>query len=344
MYISQAITTAILGLPVFTSCLALSPEHSIGSNIVKHAGSPVLPGYYADPNIAAFKKDYYIYATTDGYAGWAGNVFYVWKSHDLIDWKRAEKPFLTLNGTSGNVPWADGNAWAPTIIERNSTYYFYFSGNNPTYNRKTIGVAVAKSPTGPFVAQPTAMILNNEVVTTTQAIDPAAFLDPETGKYYLFWGNGDGKAVHAELGDDMVSIKWETAAPISGLTSFREGLFPVYRNGVYHLTYSIDDTRSENYRVGYATSKNPSGPYTYQSVILQKNTTLGILGTGHNSIVNVPGTDHWYIAYHRFGMPNGNGTLRETTIDRLYFDPISGLIKPVIPTLESVTQEVIPRR
>ena len=76
------------------------------------------------------------------------------------------------------MPWATGNAWAPTIIERDGKYYFYFSGHNPTYNRKTIGVAVADSPEGPFTAQPTAMILNNEAVTSGQAIDPAAFKDP----------------------------------------------------------------------------------------------------------------------------------------------------------------------
>jgi hypothetical protein len=34
------------------------------------------------------------------------------------------------------------------------------------------------------------MILNNESLTSGQAIDPGAFLDPKTGKYYLYWGNG----------------------------------------------------------------------------------------------------------------------------------------------------------
>jgi hypothetical protein len=36
--------------------------------------SPVLPGLYADPNIAIFGDKYYIYATTDGFPGWAGKV------------------------------------------------------------------------------------------------------------------------------------------------------------------------------------------------------------------------------------------------------------------------------
>ncbi|NYI44391.1 beta-xylosidase [Nocardioides aromaticivorans] len=295
--------------------------------------SPVLPGLYADPNIAVFDGTYYIYATTDGTPGWGGKDFYVWKSTNLVDWERSEQPFLTLDGANGNVPWASGNAWAPTIIERGGKYYFYFSGHNPTYNRKTIGVAVADSPEGPFTAQPEAMILNNEAVTSGQAIDPAAFRDPATGKYYLFWGNGS--PVYAELSDDMLSIKAETLGRITGLTSFREGSFVNYRQGTYHLTYSIDDTGSPDYRVGYATATSIDGPWTYRGVILQKDPSQGILGTGHSSIVNVPGTDDWYIAYHRFGMPGGDGTHRETTIDRLTFGE-DGLMQVVTPTLTSV--------
>jgi beta-xylosidase len=98
---------------------------------------------------------------------------------------------VTLNGTSGDVPWADGNAWAPTMIERAGKYHLYFSGNNPSYDRKTIGAAVADLPEDPFVAEPTAMITGNESHHAGQTIDPAAFHDPVTGKYLLYWGNGN---------------------------------------------------------------------------------------------------------------------------------------------------------
>ncbi|KAK2056584.1 family 43 glycosyl hydrolase [Colletotrichum caudatum] len=305
-------------------------------------GSPILPGLYADPNAAVFNGVYYIYATTDGVPGWGGNTFYVWKSTDLVTWIRGEKPFLTLDGANGNVPWAVGNAWAPTIAERNGKYYFYFSGQNAALNTKTIGVAVADAPEGPFTAEPEAMILNNEALTSSQAIDPVAFHDPVSGKYYIYWGNG--RPLLAELNDDMVSVNWNTVQAISGLVDFREGLFIVYRNGLYHLTYSIDDTGSENYRVGYATSESATGPWTYRGVILQKDPSQGILGTGHNSMFNVPGTDDWYIVYHRFAIPGGGGYRRETTIDHVTFDPETGLINPVVPTLTSVGPETVPQK
>ena len=53
-----------------------------------------------------------------------------------------------------------------------------------------------------------------------------------------------------------------------------------------------------------------------------------------------PGTDDWYIAYHRFGMPGGDGTHRETTIDRLSF-AADGTMAKVVPTLTSV-KPVVP--
>ncbi|WP_290805846.1 family 43 glycosylhydrolase [Herbiconiux sp.] len=301
--------------------------------------SPIIPGLYADPNVFAWGDTYYIYATSDGFPGWGGKTFYVWSSKNLVDWTRSADPILTLDGDAGNVPWATGNAWAPTITEKNGKFYFYFSGHNPSVDRKTIGVAVADSPAGPFTAQSEAMILNNEAVTSGQAIDPATFTDPATGKSYLFWGNGT--PVYAELSDDMLSIKQDTVKRIDGLTDFREGAFVNYRDGLYHLTYSIDDTGSPNYRVGYATATSVDGPWTYRGVILQKDESLGILGTGHSSILNVPGTDDWYIVYHRFAMPGGDGQHRETTIDRLTFDAETGLMNTVTPTLTSVEAQSI---
>nr|WP_281069488.1 family 43 glycosylhydrolase [Microbacterium amylolyticum] len=129
-------------------------------------------------------------------------------------------------------------------------------------------------------------------------LDLTDFLDPETGKCFLYWGNG--RPVYAELSDDMTSVVPGTIRVQDGLTGYRESTFVNYREGMYHLTYSIDDTGSENYRVGYATSDSPHGPWTYRGVIVQKDASLGILGTGHNSVLNVPGTDDWYMVYHRF--------------------------------------------
>ena len=54
-------------------------------------------------------------------------------------------------------------------------------------------------------------------------------------------------------------------------------------------------------------------------------------GAGHHSVVCVPGTDEWYICYHRRPIPNPR-SLRVTCLDRMYFDD-HGDILPVVMTL-----------
>ncbi|RBR10220.1 uncharacterized protein FIESC28_09606 [Fusarium coffeatum] len=333
----------LLSLPSH-ALVALLTLSSASARVLSKRDSPVLAGLWADPNIAVVNNTYYLFVTTDGFEGWGGNEFYWWKSPDLVSWTKSEKPFLVLDGENGNVPWATGNAWAPGFAERDGKFYFYHSGNNPSVKegQKSIGVAVADHPEGPWTAQSKPMIkgTSDEPIVSNQAIDPAAFQDPESGKWYLYWGNG--VPVVAELNDDMVSLKSGTWSRISGLEDFREGLFVNYRDGTYHMTYSIDDTGSENYRVGYATADNPIGPWTYRGVILKKDESKGILGTGHNSVLNIPGTDEWYIAYHRFRIPDGGGFRRETTIDVLPIDEDTGLFAEVTPTLESVDPRPLP--
>ncbi|KAI0020347.1 beta-xylosidase/Xylanase [Xylariomycetidae sp. FL0641] len=314
-----------------------SAKRQVKKDIVKR-DSPVLSGYNADPNLILFGDTYYIYPTTDGFPGWGGQTFYSWKSTDLVTWTQSDEPFLTLDGENGNVPWATGNAWSPTIMERDGKYYFYFSGQNPTFDYKTIGVAVADSPEGPFTAQAEPMIDNTEAVTTNQVIDPAAFLDPETGKYLLYWGNG--VPLMAELNDDMISINEDTIIELEGLTDFTEASFMNYRDGIYHLTYSVGSTNNADYHVNYATASSATGPFTYQGVLLEQDESQGILGPASASILNIPDSDDWYICYHRFAIPNGNGTQREVTIDRVYFDT-DGLMEQVVPTLEGVDARTV---
>ncbi|MDQ0835703.1 GH43 family beta-xylosidase [Streptomyces achromogenes] len=282
--------------------------------------SPVLPGLTADPNIVRFGDTYYIYPTTDGFANWSGTQFKAYSSKDLVHWT----DHGVILDLGPDVSWADNKAWAPTIEEKNGKYYFYFCANG------NIGVAVSDSPTGPFkdaLGKP----LLKAGDYSGQMIDPAVFTDDD-GQSYLYWGNG--QAYVAPLNADMVSFD---ASKVTNITpsGYREGTFVIKRKGTYYLMWSENDTRDENYRVAYATGSSPTGPWTKRGVILEKDLSLGIKGPGHHSVVQVPGTDDWYIAYHRFAIPGGDGTHRETTIDKMEFDA-DGLIKKVVPTLSSI--------
>ncbi|WP_328975720.1 family 43 glycosylhydrolase [Streptomyces canus] len=289
-------------------------------------GSPVLPGLNADPDVHYLNGEYWIYPTTDGFNGWSGTRFKAYSSKDLVHWK----DHGVILDLGADVSWADKYAWAPAIAEKNGKYYFYFCAE------QQIGVAVADSPAGPFKDALGKPLVAKGGALQGQMIDPAVFTDDD-GTSYLYWGNGHGYVV--PLNADMTSYD---AAAVKDITpdNFREGSFVIKRNGTYYFMWSEDDTRSENYHVAYATGPSPLGPWTKKGTILSKRPEYGILATGHHSVVNVPGTDDWYIVYHRFalngpGKPGGDGMHRETTIDRLEF-AADGTIKPVVPTLEGI--------
>ncbi len=174
-----------------------------------------------------------------------------------------------------------------------------------------------------------------------QEIDPDVFCDPKTGNNYLYWGNGYMAVV--ELNDDMVSIRKDTIKVMTPDRTFREGVHVFFRNGKYYFLWSEDDTRSENYRVRYAISDSPTGPLQIpaDNLVIAKAPEAGIYGTGHNSTIQVPDKDEWYIVYHRFTYPKGirmggdAGFHRETCIDRLEFDS-EGRILRTPPTLNGI--------
>lgn len=301
--------------------------------------NPVLNGFYADPDIlyAEKTKKYYIYPTSDGFTNWTGTYFKTFSSTDLVSWKD-EGTILDLDK---DVNWAKKNAWAPCIVEKKVNgqykYYFYFTA------AQKIGVAVADDPAGPFVDIGKALIDKKpEGIKGGQEIDPEVFTDPQTGKNYLYWGNG--YMAVAELNEDMISLKQETLQTIKVDRTFREGTTVFFRNGVYYFLWSEDDTRSENYRVRYGTSTSPLGPINIpaNNLVIAKDPSTGIYGTGHNSVLQIPGKDEWYIVYHRFNYPNGinmgraAGYNREVCMDKMEFTA-DGSIKLVTPTHAGVS-------
>lgn len=300
--------------------------------------NPVLEGFYADPDILFSMKTgkYYIYPTSDGFLNWSGTYFKVFSSDNLVDWTD-EGVILDLKN---DVEWADRNAWAPCIIEKKINgeykYFYYFTA------AQKIGVAVADNPTGPFTDSGKPLIdYKPDGITGGQEIDADVFTDPETGTSYLYWGNG--YMAGAELNNDMCSIKKETMRVMTPDATYREGTYVIYRDGVYYFMWSEDDTRSPNYQVRYATSDSPLGKLTIpeNNLVIKQNAGQAIYATGHNSAIQISGTDNWYLVYHRFTYPKGiemgrsAGYNREVCIDKMEFNK-DGSIIPVIPTLKGI--------
>lgn len=296
--------------------------------------NPALEGFYADPDIIYAEKTgkFYIYPTSDGFDGWSGTYFKTFSSPDLVNWKD-EGIILDL---TKDISWANRNAWAPCITEKkingNYKYFYYFCA------AQKIGVAIADNPTGPFVDSGKPLIEKRpDGVKDGQQIDPDVFTDPQTGKNYLYWGNS--YMACAELNEDMISINEETIKIMTPDNTFREGVTVFYRNGKYYFLWSEDDTRSENYKVRYGTSNTPTGKISIpqNNLVIAKDKETEIYGTGHNSVIQIPGKDEWYIVYHRFNYPKGinmgdaAGYNREVCIDKIEFDK-EGNIKETKPT------------
>lgn len=310
-------------------------------------GNPILPGFHADPEILYSNKTgkYYIYSTTDGKPGWGGYKYYVYSSSDLKEWKNEG---VALDAKNGQISWANGNLWAPAAIEVKQKdgsykYFLYYSANPKEKGGKKMGVAVADSPVGPFVdfGKP---IVEKSPVGWGQQIDVDVFIDPVSKKPYLYWGNG--YMAGAELEPSMTQVKDETITvmtPKGGSLkdyAYREAPYVFYRNGLYYFMWSVDDTGSPNYHVAYGTSKSPLGPIEVakEPIALIQDPQHEIYGTAHNSVIQKPGTDEWYIVYHRINKDYIHfqpGVHREVCIDKLEFNA-DGTIKRVVPTHQGI--------
>lgn len=273
----------------------------------------VLPGAYADPHIAVFGKQFYIYPTTDGSEGWQSDYFTCWSSKNLVDWKSEGRIF----DLKKDLSWAKARAWAPAIAAKNGKFYYYYSAD------VNIGVAVADKPTGPF-KDPLGKPLVRRAALPGQMIDPMVFVDDD-GSAYLYFGQGNCHAV--KLNEDMISFD-STKLISFKPQGYNEGSFVFKRKGKYYLMWSEYDTRDPRYSVAYATADHPLGPFTKatQNPVLKGKGV--VKGAGHHSVVQVPGKDEWYIVYHRFIIPGGNGYNRETCISPMRFDA-AGNILPV---------------
>ena len=109
------------------------------------AGNPVLPGWYADPEVVAFDQVYWIYPTySDKYEK---QVFLdAFSSTDLKNWQKHERIIDT-----SVVKWAKKAMWAPAIVQKDGKYYLFFSANDVHPGEVGgIGIGVSDKPQGPI--------------------------------------------------------------------------------------------------------------------------------------------------------------------------------------------------
>lgn len=282
--------------------------------------NPVLPGWYADPELHLFGGKFYIYPTYS--AEYEEQTYFeAWSSSDLVEW-RNEGRILDFAA----VPWSTTRAaWAPSITEHEGKYYLFFSAGDGA----GIGVAVSDSPCGEFCDAIGAPLIA-EYHNGAQPIDAHIFCD-EDGEHYLYYG-GWSHANVVRLAPDLLSIEGEFLEITP--KGYVEGPFMLKRNGIYYFMWSEGSWGDETYSVAYARSSSPLGPFEREGVVLRTNPDVAT-SAGHHSVLNIPGTDDWYIAYHRRPLTETHRNHRVVCIDRMYFSD-DGRIQPVHITNEGV--------
>lgn len=287
------------------------------------AGNPVIPGYFADPTVKKFGDTYYMYATTDGSGAGFGPA-QVWTSKDFVNWT-----LMPMN-------WPDSHwIWAPDVMRHTDGKYYYF------YCQPcTVHCGVGETPRGPWtniLGDSEAVLVPDRFVTNAITLDGQTFVDDD-GSVYLYWGTwgiyegfgcGAGK-----MTPDLKGFTETRLIPNTEATDFFEAPFVMKRGGTYYFMYSSGSCHDHTYRVQYATSDHPMGPYTYGGCILETNADGTVHGPGHHSVLQEG--DEYYIVYHRHDNPHSNrGFHRQLCIDRMEFAE-DGSIRPIVPTHDGV--------
>lgn len=296
-----------------------------------YSGNPLFPGWYADPEAAVFGKTYWIFPTFS--AKYEKQVFLdAFSSTDLTQWKMHPHVIDTAA-----VKWAKRAMWAPAIIEKDNKYYLFFAANDIQSNAEYggIGIGVADQPGGPYrdhLGKP----LISQFHNGAQPIDQFVFQDK--GQYYMIYG-GWRHCNMVKLNADFTGL-----VPFSDGTIYKEitpegyveGPFMFKRNNKYYFMWSEGGWTGPDYSVAYAIADTPAGPFTRVGKILQQDPAIAT-GAGHHSVIHIPGTDDYYIVYHRRPLTETDGNSRETCIDVLKFDA-DGKIIPVKITKEGVAK------
>lgn len=303
-------------------------------NTAVTSGNPIIPGWYADPEGRIFEGKYWIYPT------WSAPYeeqtwFDAFYSDDLVHWTKAPR-ILEM----GSITWAWRALWAPSPIEKDGRYYYYFAANDIQSNDELggIGVAVSDRPEGPYrdaLGKP----LIDKFVNGAQPIDPHVFLDDD-GSAYLYYG-GWGRCNVVRLNDDMVSIGvFDDGETFKEVTpdQFVEGPNMIKRGGNYYFMWAEGGWGEPDYSVAYAIANSPVGPFQRVGKILQQDAAVAT-SAGHHGVLHIPGTDEWYIVYHRRPLSETDRNHRVVCIDKMTF-AANGEIEPVVMTFEGVA----PRR
>lgn len=270
--------------------------------------------FSADPGVMEYNGRIYVYATNDGSMssnpGFVADNTYaqinqinVMSSADMVNW--TDHGSINVAGSNGAARWA-GNSWAPTAchkkINGKEKFFLYFANN-----ANGIGVLTADSPTGPWRDPIGKALISRQTPNcgnVTWLFDPAVLVDDD-GTGYLYFGGGvpSGQAANpktarvVKLGNDMTSLAG-TPQMIDAPWLFEDSGINKIGN-TYYYSYCINWSGGPygNAKIGYMTSNNPMGPFTFKGTCFNNpGDFFGTVGNNHHTIIEFKGKQ--YIFYH----------------------------------------------
>ena len=326
--LAGALCVAGMGAAGFCQTGSVAPNAVPGSNPI------IRDKFTADPAPMVVGDRLYLYVGHD--QAQRDEMFnmrewLVYSTTDMTHWQD-HGPIMNVS----DFRWAKQDAWASQTIAKNGKYWFYAAvEHDATHPGKAIAVAVADTPTGPFVDAKGAALITNQMTPkgthSWEDIDPTVYTD-ETGTTWIAWGNR--QAYIAKLKANMIEID----GPITEITppNFEEGPWLHKRGALWYLTYaSLDRSKHRDERVSYATATSPRGPWKYHGEL----TGSGKYSfTIHPGIVDFKGQSYLFLHNATLSIGDMSGAIgrRAVTVDRLFYNP-DGTMRPVVQTQAGVS-------
>lgn len=357
MNLKRSVTTMLVLCSLVSSCVTRTSTER--KQDITYTNP--LPVAFGDPYVLlASDSLYYMYGTgagaVDGFCAYSSPDLVNWKAEGQVYRGNTPASWAVANFWAPEVYERQGKYYMffSADWKENPT--------NELENFR-IGVAVADKPTGPFIEMsdrplfdPGYPAIDGNIVedadgkcylyfsrccykhpveseVATWAKEKGMFNEIEESWIYGVEIAPDFTAIIGEpvlilrppVTNEDAQVEWESRSVTSGEVNRRwtEGSYTFKKGDTFYMMYSANFFGGKNYAVGYATAKEPLGPYTKSAdnPVLQKNVEKGgtVTGTGHNSITYSLDGQQMYCIYH--GRTQATGEERVVFIDKMGVDP-----------------------
>ncbi|WP_409025080.1 discoidin domain-containing protein [Flavobacterium sp.] len=296
-WLSIAIRASCVVLIIFSSTTLYSQQKTYCNPINIDYGYCPIPNFVtqgkhratADPVITNLKGEYYLFST---------NQWGYWHSKNMLDWKFISRKFLRPEHKVYDELCAPSLSFVnDTLLVVGSTYskdFPIWMSNNPTKNEW------------------------KELVHKSEAAawDPQIFWNKDKDEVYEYYGSSNTYPLYGvqlnrktfqpqgqpvpliALNDDEHG--WERFGENNDntfLQPFMEGAFVTKYNNTYYLQYGGPGTEFSGYGNGVYVSKNPLGPFEYQSHNPFSYKPGGFArGAGHGATYQDENQKYWHVS------------------------------------------------